>query len=81
MRNKITRRDFINGVSVAAAGAAIVDPRALCAKGANDLGPDPVGADCSDAASGMNGESFLVDQGQVNATMSGGYLPEVGTEG
>ena len=35
---------------------------------------------CSDAASGMNGESFLVDQGQVNATMSGGYVPEGGGE-
>ena len=31
---------------------------------------------CSDAASGMNGESFLVDQGQVNATVSGGYVPD-----
>ena len=31
---------------------------------------------CSDAASGMNGESFLVDQGQVNATVSGGYKPD-----
>jgi NAD(P)-dependent dehydrogenase (short-subunit alcohol dehydrogenase family) len=30
---------------------------------------------CSDASSGMNGESFLVDQGQVNATMSGSYKP------
>jgi enoyl-[acyl-carrier-protein] reductase (NADH) len=36
---------------------------------------------CSDAASGMNGESFLVDQGQVNATMSGGYVPEGDSEG
>jgi NAD(P)-dependent dehydrogenase (short-subunit alcohol dehydrogenase family) len=36
---------------------------------------------CSDAASGMTGESFLVDQGQVNATMSGGYAPEGGSEG
>ncbi len=35
---------------------------------------------CSDAASGMNGESFLVDQGQVNATLSGGYKPEGGAE-
>jgi NAD(P)-dependent dehydrogenase (short-subunit alcohol dehydrogenase family) len=33
---------------------------------------------CSDAASGMTGETFLVDQGQVNATMSGGYAPEGG---
>ncbi len=31
---------------------------------------------CSDAASGMNGVSFLVDQGQVNATISGGYKPD-----
>jgi NAD(P)-dependent dehydrogenase (short-subunit alcohol dehydrogenase family) len=31
---------------------------------------------CSDASSGMSGESFLVDQGLVNATMSGGYVPE-----
>jgi hypothetical protein len=29
----------------------------------------------------MNGESFLVDQGQVNATMSAGYVPVAGTEG
>ena len=30
---------------------------------------------CSEAAAGMNGVSFLVDQGQVNATVSGGYVP------
>jgi len=33
---------------------------------------------CSDASSGMSGEAFLVDQGQVNATMSGGYVPKGG---
>jgi hypothetical protein len=152
MKKKITRRDFINGVSIAAAGAAIGNPRALWVKGTTDSGPAPVGADdyppaltglrgnhdgayevahalawdgkspastptstksttwsssgpvsadsrrptsinsrpdmantlvflCSDAASGMNGESFLVDQGQVNATMSGGYVPEGDSEG
>jgi NAD(P)-dependent dehydrogenase (short-subunit alcohol dehydrogenase family) len=31
---------------------------------------------CSDAASGMNGVSFLVDRGQINATISGGYKPK-----
>ncbi len=31
---------------------------------------------CSDAAAGVNGTSLLVDQGQVNATVSGGYQPE-----
>lgn len=31
---------------------------------------------CSEAASGINGTSFLVDQGQVNSTISGGYKPE-----
>jgi len=32
MPRKITRRDFINGVSVAAAGAAVMDPRAVWAE-------------------------------------------------
>ena len=81
MKNKIARRDFINGVSAATAGTVVIDPRALWAKGANDLGPDPIGADCSDAASSMNGESFRFGQGQVNAKMSSGYVPVAGTEG
>jgi len=45
MKKEITRRDFINGVSIAAAGAAIGNPRALWAKGTTDSGPAPVGAD------------------------------------
>ncbi len=45
LKKKITRRDFINGVSIAAAGAAIIDPRALWAKGTTDSGPAPLDDD------------------------------------
>jgi len=56
MNKKITRRDFINGVSVATAGAAFIDPRALWAAATTDTGSSPAGAnDYPPARTGLRG--------------------------
>jgi len=45
LKKKITRRDFINGVSIAAASAAMMDPRALWAEAMANTSPVAVGGD------------------------------------
>ena len=61
MKKEITRRDFINGVSIAAASATMINPRALWAAGAANPSsspapsPSPVGDDYPPALTGLRG--------------------------
>ncbi len=61
MKKEITRRDFINGVSIAAASATMINPRALWAAGAANpssspaSSPSPVGDDYPPALTGLRG--------------------------
>ena len=55
MPKKITRRDFINGVSVAAAGAAVMDPGAVWAEMAKQLPATPDAADYPPTRTGLRG--------------------------
>ena len=45
MKKEITRRDFINGVSIAAASAAVMDPRTLLAEAMENISPGAGGGD------------------------------------
>ncbi len=61
MKKEITRRDFINGVSIAAASATMINPRALWAAGTANpssspaSSPSPVGDDYPPALTGLRG--------------------------
>ena len=61
MKREITRRDFINGVSIAAASATMINPRALWAAGTANpssspaSSPSPVGDDYPPALTGLRG--------------------------
>jgi spermidine dehydrogenase len=55
MKKGITRRDFINGVSIAAASAAIMDPRTLLAEAVANTSPNAVGDNYPPALTGLRG--------------------------
>ena len=57
MPKNVTRRDFLNGVSVAAAGATMLDPRVLWAEAAKADSPTPasIAADYPPARTGLRG--------------------------
>ena len=55
MKKEITRRDFINGVSIAAASAAIMDPRTLLAEAVANPSPNAVGDHYPPALTGLRG--------------------------
>lgn len=56
MTSRVTRRDFLNGVSLAAAGAAVMDPRALWAEVMKGPAPDLAsGGDYPPALTGLRG--------------------------
>ncbi|MCP4903904.1 MAG: NAD(P)-binding protein [bacterium] len=55
MKKEITRRDFINGVSIAAASAAMMDPRTLLAEAMENISPGAGGDDYPPALTGLRG--------------------------
>ncbi len=55
MSRKVTRRDFINGVSIAAAGAAVIDPRVLWAEAMKSSSRSSVSDDYPPTRTGLRG--------------------------